>query len=215
MIKLSQSLDDLIYRCVFCEKELKLLSDVSLSLKNIFGTHSSFYYYGKEHLFINMLFYITEGIKNNEIIYISMQENLYDQLIEFLRRYEIDIEQINFRPVKELIITNKQGGLTALKEKINKISVEDAVQNYTGVRWIGQPTYAIKTTAQEDFLNWEIHLSKSLKNKNISLLCIYDAYDYMHEGKFINEEVIRKSINTHDYMLKDLRLKKNRLSIGG
>lgn len=206
VINLSQLLDDLVYKCILCEKNLNFKSNLKINLKDIFGIHSTFYYYGQEHLFTNMYFYITEGIKNNELIYVSMQENLYNELINFLRINYVPIEHIKFRPVKELIMSNKHGELIQLKEKINSICLEDEVKKYNGVRWIGQPTYAIQTTSQDDFLNWEINLSKALINTNASLLCIYDAYDYMHESKFINETVIEESLDTHSYILKNLVL---------
>ncbi|MCY6371798.1 MEDS domain-containing protein [Clostridium ganghwense] len=205
IINLSQSLDDLVYKCVFCNKNLNDFS--KLNLKNIFGTHSTFYYYGDQHLFASMYFYITEGINNNELIYISMQESLYNKLIAFLTINDVLVEYIKFRPVKELIMSNRHGGLTQLKEKINNICLENEVKRYSGIRWIGQPTYAIQTTSQKDFLDWETNLSEALKNTNTSLICIYDAYDYIHKSEFINETVIKKSLDTHSHILKHSVLK--------
>ncbi|GAA0178342.1 hypothetical protein SH2C18_14130 [Clostridium sediminicola] len=207
VVKLSQQLDDLVYKCVVCKRSLNAISNSKLNLKDLFGTHSTFYYYGKQHLFTSMYFYINEGIKNNELIYISMEEKLYNPLLTFLKANNVSIEMIRFRPVKELIMSNKHGGLDGLKEKIGNICLENDVIKYSGVRWIGQPTYAIQTTSQKDFLDWEINLSEALKNTNVSLICIYDAYDYIHKGEFINEEVINKSLNTHSYILKDRILK--------
>ncbi|WP_206458205.1 MEDS domain-containing protein [Anaerovorax sp. IOR16] len=206
VIELSQLLDNLVYKCISCVN--KSIYTASVGLKDIFGIHSSFYYYGHKHLFTNMFFYITEGIKNNELIYISMQHDLYHELIEFLRSKDVCIEHIKFRPVKDLILCHKKEGFVGLRDKIDSICVEDAVKEYNGVRWIGQPTYAIQTTSQEDFLDWEIDLSKALENRNVSLICVYDAYDYIVEGKYINEEVIKKSKDTHSYILKDLVLER-------
>lgn len=204
IVSLSQTLDNLVYKCVLCDKSLIDLP--KLNLKNIFGTHSTLYYYGKEHLFTNMYFYITEGIKNNEIIYISMQESLYEKLISFLESCGVATINIKFRPVKELIISNKEGGLIELKKRINNILSENKMKKYSGIRWIGQPSYAIKTTSEKDFLDWEINLTEALKNTKASLICIYDAYDCMHNGIFINENVIDKSIKTHSHILKNLGL---------
>lgn len=206
VVKLSQLLDDLVYRCVTCKRDLNSMTKLKLSLDNISGTHSTFYYYGIQHLFTSMYFYINKGIQNNELIYISMLEELYDKLRIFLITNNVSIEHIQFRPVKELILSNKHGGLNGLKEKINNICLENETKKYSGVRWIGQPTYAIQITSQNDFLNWEINLSKALDDTKVSLICIYDAYDFMHEGIFINKEVIDKSLDTHSFILKDLEL---------
>jgi hypothetical protein len=207
IIKLSQSLDTLVYRCIFCNKNLNN-NTFKIELKNIFGTHSTFYYYGYQHLFNSMYFYINQGINNNELIYISMEENLYSKLLAFLKVNNVSVQHIKFRPVKELIESNTMGGLIELKEKINNICLEDEVKKYKGIRWIGQPTYAIKTTSQEAFLNWEINLSLALKNTNASLICIYDTYDYMTKGEFINEKVIKQSLTTHTFALQNSVLEK-------
>lgn len=206
IVKLSQSLDILVYRCIFCNKSIKNI--LKMNLKNIFGTHSTFYYYGYQHLFNSMYFYINQGINNNELIYISMEENLYSKLLAFLKVNNISVEYIKFKPVKELIESNTMGGLIKLKEKISNICSEDEVKKYKGIRWIGQPTYAIQTTSQEAFLNWEINLSEALKDTYISLICIYDAYDYMNKGEFINEKVIKQSLTTHTFALKNSVLEK-------
>ncbi|MGY0373181.1 Spo0E family sporulation regulatory protein-aspartic acid phosphatase [Clostridium sp. JNZ J1-5] len=63
VINLSQFLDNLVCGCIFCGKQLN--NPCKLKLKDIFGTHSAFYYYGQEHLFTSMYFYIKEGINNN------------------------------------------------------------------------------------------------------------------------------------------------------
>ncbi|AKA67845.1 MULTISPECIES: MEDS domain-containing protein [Clostridium] len=206
IITLSQSLDELVYKCIFCSENLNTV--FKLNLRNIFGIHSTFYYYGYQHLFSSMYFYINEGINNDELIYISMEENLYNKLISFLKNNNVSIEHIKFRAVKGLIESSANGGLIGLRKEIKNISSEDEVKQYNGVRWIGQPTYAIQTTSQEAFLSWEVNLSEALKNTNISLICIYDAYDYINKREFINEIVIKKSLKTHTHILKSLALEK-------
>ncbi|MEK6263442.1 MAG: MEDS domain-containing protein, partial [Clostridium sp.] len=121
----------------------------------------------------------------------------------FLKINNVLVEHIKFRHVKDLIESNTQGRLTQLKEKINNVCLENEVKEYNGIRWIGQPTYAIQTTSQESFLEWETNLSEALKNTNASLLCIYDTYDYMNKGEFINETVIKQSLTTHSYILNN------------
>lgn len=206
VIQLSQSLDELVHKCIFCETNLNKTSNLKITLKNIFGTHSVFYYYGEQHLFINMYFYIIEGIKNNELIYLFMEESIYNKLLDFLKVNNVSLEHIKFKSVKELIIGNRDEGLDGLQEQLNNISLDKEVMRYSGIRWIGQPSYAIHIISQEDFLDFEKNISKSLENTNASLLCIYDAYDYMHNSKFINKIIIKESLNTHSYIFKDLAL---------
>lgn len=207
IINLSQALDVSVNKCIFCNRNLNT-SNFELNLKNIFGTHSTFYYYGYQHLFSSMYLYITEGLNNNEIIYISMQKDLYNELIAFLKINSVSVEHIKFRPVKELIESNMNGGLIGLNKKFESICSENEVKGHTGIRWIGQPTYAIQTTSEKAFLNWETNLSEALKVTNVSLICIYDAYDYMNNNEFINETVIKQSLSTHSYILKSSVLEK-------
>lgn len=206
VIRLSQFLDDLVYKCVICEMRLKEISKSQISLNNIFGTHATFYYYGNQHLFINMYFYILEGIKNNELIYLFMEEIIYNELLEFLKSNNVSLEHIKFKNVRELIKGNREHGLKGLKEEIQKIGLDDEVQKYSGIRWIGQPSCAIRNNSEREFLEFEKNLTEALCNVNASLLCIYDAYDYMHERKFISGTVIKESLDTHNYIFKDLVL---------
>ncbi|MBN7771830.1 MEDS domain-containing protein [Clostridium aminobutyricum] len=193
VIGCSQALDKLICKCAFCEKNLNVNITDLRSLKDRLGTYSTFYYYGEKHLFANLLIYITEGIKNNELIYISMQEQLYDRLIEFLKAKEIAIHSIQFRRIEDLVLSNKQEGLISLKDKLNQIGLKEQLTQYSGIRWIGQPAYAIEKTSQDEFLGLENSLSTAIQYTATSLLCIYDAYDFIPEKQFINKEVINKS----------------------
>lgn len=201
VIYLSQFLDKFVYKCVSCDRNIQQLS--KLNLKNVFGTHTTLYYYGEQHLFINLYFYINEGIKNNELIYISMEENLYNELLDFLKINKVSIENIKFKSVKELILGNKKGGLTGLNEAVTSILENSNIEKYTGLRWIGQPSYAIEGTSQKDFLDMEVNLNEFIKNMNAGLLCVYDTYDYIHKGKVINETVIQESLHTHSFVLNN------------
>lgn len=148
VIKLSEELDELIVRFQY----IKSIQDTHLmNLKNIMGTHSTFYYYGKCHLFTNMVQYIKVGLDNNEVLYISMKPELYEDLKKRLNDNGISGKNLKFKSVKQLIDINKNGGVKKLKEKIEILLKEETKQGYSGIRWIGQPTYAIEQTSKKDF----------------------------------------------------------------
>ncbi len=183
VIKLSEELDELIVKFQY----IKSIQDTCLmNLKNIMGTHSTFYYYGKDHLFANMIQYIKVGVDNNEVVYISMQPQLYEDLKKYLNNFGIQDKYLKCQSIKQLININKTGGERCLKEKIEILVEKEIKQGYSGIRWICQPTYAIEQTSKNDFLNWEINLSKGLKNTKASLICIYDYCDYIHRKKVID-----------------------------
>lgn len=201
VVKLSQELDELIVS--YNKKHTK---DCLINLYNIAGIHSTFYYYGKNHLFTNMIKYIKDGIENNEKIHISMKPDLYEQLIDALRSFGISDEHIKFYSVKELILSNKLHGLDGLKKKVGTFTKEAFQKGYNGIRWIGQPTYAMEETSKDDFLNWELNLTKALENTKVSLICIYDYYDYMNDKEVIDERVIKESLQTHSHVLNKFHL---------
>lgn len=203
IIKISQYIDKMIYDCIKCKIRLVDINNEKVSLDSIFGIHSTFYYYGEQHLFINMYNYIKKGIENNEIIYLFVEDNIYNKLLKVLNENNVCVDDIQFRNVKPLIQGNRDGGLKSLKNEIYKISLEDEVKKYNGIRWIGQPSYAIKLNSQDAFLNFEKNLDMALKDTNASLLCIYDVNDYMDGGNIINKKVIEESLETHSYILKD------------
>lgn len=209
VVNLSQLLDNFIYKCTFCNKNINCLS--KLTLKDMLDPkiNSNFKYLGDNHFLVSLYFYMFEGIKNNQMIYVSMEENLYQDLLNILKFNSFPTEYINFRSIKEVIVSNNNGGLTELSEKIKHISSEDEAKKYKGFRWISQPTYAIKNTSLKDFFDWEMNLGEALINTNAdsSLGFVYKKYNYMNEDKYINEPVIDKSLNVNSYVLDDLLFK--------
>ena len=197
----SQFLDNFVYKCVSCNKNMKHLS--KLNLRDVFGTHTTFYYYGEQHLLVNLYFYINEGVKNNELIYVSMEEDLYNKLLNFLTINNVSTENIKFKNVKELILGHKKGGFNGLVETAMSILENSNIQKYNGLRWIGQPSFAIKGTSENDFLHMEEDLNKFIKNMNAALLCVYDVYDYINKDKIINKKVIEESLKTHSFILNN------------
>ncbi|MEJ8554705.1 MEDS domain-containing protein [Tepidibacter sp. Z1-5] len=204
VIKLSEELDELIVKFQY----IKSIQDTCLmNLKNIMGTHSTFYYYGKDHLFANMIQYIKIGIDNNEVIYIYMKPELYKDLKKYLKNFGIYDKHLKLQSIKQLIDINKTGGVKKLKEKVEFVVEEEIKQGYSGIRWIGQPTYAIEQNSKKDFLDMESNLTEGLRHTKASLLCIYDYYDYINNKKVIDEEIIKKSLSTHSHKLHKFFLK--------
>lgn len=199
VVLLSQTLDKLLVDCVSCKKSIELMEELDFS--NVFGIHSTFYYYGNMHLFINMLKYIKQGVDNKELVYISMEHDLYNKLIEILQSTGIYGENVRFLSVKKFILSHKSGGLDNLRRVINAYTEDAIKEGYNGIRLIGQPTFAMQETSKEDFLNWELDLSSGFKDLNASIICIYDAYDYMHDENHIDEDVMNESLTTHTHIL--------------
>lgn len=209
VIYLSQLLDNFIYKCTFCNKDIICLSELNSNHLLNSKVNSTFKYLENNHFLISLYFYMSQAVKKNQLIYLSMEENLYNDLLKILKINSFPTEYIKFRSVKEVIISNKNGGLIELKEKIKDISLEDDIKKYNGYRWISQPTYAIKNTSFNDFWDWEMNLGEALANINVnsSLSFVHKKYTQTNADKYINEPVIDKSLNVNSYELDDLLFK--------
>lgn len=199
VINLSQLLDNFVYKCTFCSKNINCLSNLNLK-ENINNKQLK-----NNHFLISLYFYMFQGIKNNQLIYLSMYESLYEDLLKILKSTSFPIEHIKFRSIEEVIVINKKGGLIDLENKIRNISSEDNLRNYNGYRWISQPEYAIKNTSLEDFYDWEMNLDDALKKVNInsSLGFVYKNYNYDNKDKYAEDPVIDKSQQLDSYVLDD------------
>lgn len=181
--------------------------DINLdNLKNTYGKHSVFYYYGYEHLMVSLYYYIKAGINNNELIYFTMFPDLYQKIIADFKINNLPIKDLILRSEEEMIIQCKHKSTAHIKLLINNYITDAIKKGYSGIRFIGQPSYAIKNTSRIEFLKIERVISSILKNISASLLCIYDYYDYLHSQNYINKMVIHESYNTHTHRFSQFRL---------
>lgn len=203
VVNLSQLLDNFIYKCTFCNKNINCLSKLSLN------ENTNIEYLTNNHFLISLYFYMFQGIKNNQLIYLSMDEILYKDLLKILKNNSFPIEHIKFRSIEEVIASNKKGGLMDLEDKIRNISSEYDLKNYDGYRWISQPAYAVKKTSIKDFYDWEMNLDDALKkvNTNSTLGFVFKNYNYENEDKYIDEPIIDKSLKVDSYIIDDFLIK--------
>lgn len=199
VVKLSQLLDNFIYKCEFCSENILYSSN----------SNSNNEYFRNANFIISLYFYMFQAIKKNQLIYLSMDENLYNDLLNILKSSSFPTKYIEFNSIKEIIISNKNGGEAELEEKIKDIFSKDHFKKYNGIRWISQPTYAIKNTSLKDFFDWEMNLSDALRNANpnSSLEFVHKKYNHMDADKYINEPIIDTSLNINSYVLDDMLFK--------
>ncbi|MCK8825137.1 MEDS domain-containing protein [Fuchsiella alkaliacetigena] len=176
--------------------------------EDVFGLHPVFYYYGFEHLLVNMIPYIKQGLENDELIYFSCADDLYQRLV--IENLDFR-ESIELKSIIELLASHKFGEKKGLAEKIENLVAAAQARGYSGIRWVCQPGYVMQTNSKEDFLKLEENLSSALKDTKLSLLCIYEFEDYLEEKEYIDQKVINKSLATHEYLLNQFSLKKNDL----
>ncbi len=167
----------------------------------ITGTHACFYYYGSDHLMINMLNFILEGVTQNEAVIVSMEDSSSQSLLSLIRKIGINTERVGCVHAKALIESHKESGVFGLKQMAQSLSTAAEEKGCKGIRWILQASFAIHETSKQDFLNLENDLTKAIKGTNAALICVYDFWDYMSQQKTIDEEIINSSARTHGYRL--------------
>jgi len=176
----SESLDKLISACVNCKVKREKLANPSIY--SPLSNHTSFYYYGTDHLITDLIHYIKNGIKNNELIYISMMDELNNQLLETLKELKIPTSNIHFNDITELILIHKCSSLKGLKEKLQLDENEALSNGFIGIRWVVQPYFMVTEPLKRDFSAWKKDLDEALNHRKTYFLCVYDFNDYLNEN---------------------------------
>jgi len=153
--------------------------------------HSAFYYYGIEHLKVNLYYFIKRSESEDQQVYISSQKKLYNNLTEKLIEAGISEDIIHNHSVNNLILNCRR----------DKNSLREKLHNSNKIKWIIKVDYSIKETSKKFFLEWEEKLTEVIKNTKSTMLCLYDFEDYMKEQKYIDDEIIEKSKDTHSHVL--------------
>jgi hypothetical protein len=204
-LKVSQTLDKLIVNCLKCK--LNAVTLESLNCSDHLGTHSCFYYWGIEHLLINLTNYINCANKNKEKVFIFLDPEIFETLLERLKLEKISIDTIVKFSVLDLISLYQTSGAGALKSQIHMYEKEIIDAGYSGFRMIGQPSYVLSSASKHEFLSLESALSKTFNGTLASALCVYDFNDFMNEKKYITDEIIQESVKSHSniYLLEDFQ----------
>ncbi|AGF56711.1 hypothetical protein Cspa_c29500 [Clostridium saccharoperbutylacetonicum N1-4(HMT)] len=174
VISLSEFLDDLVYNCVYCEEDRPYLKG-KVSNENL-------YYYGNNHLFINLYLYIMDEIRNKKIIYICTEQNVYERLIEILLINRVAIDNVKFKSLQEVTLENKDLKHVNLEKEVRDFFHHDD-KKYNGISWIVDPLYIRNSTTQKNYFDLNNKIHEYIKNINLNILFIYDAYESMHRMK--------------------------------
>ncbi|MFW5976632.1 MAG: MEDS domain-containing protein [Bacillota bacterium] len=170
------------------------------------GIHSAFYYYGIEHLIVNLYYYFSNYSPEGSTIYLSTGQELYDEIKDQLADHGLFENVVNHYSINQLI--KKCGkNIENLKEQIIE---EERINNNEGINWIVEVDYSIKNTSERLFLEWEEGLTEVFSETKSSMLCLYDFEDYINEQKYIDSRIIEKSFRTHPYTLYQFSIEKTK-----
>lgn len=170
----------------------------------IFGLHSSFYYFGLQHLYINMYQYIKLGLKRNEFICLFTNYDLYD----FIRHSpKIDENKILYvQDVSRILNMYKSLELKDIKNKLLKYEKTVTDKGYSGIRFIIDSKHLIDNTSKEEFLKIDSDVTKIISKTRSSVMCIYDFEDYIVDKKTIDDEIMDESYKNHLHRLYNSKL---------
>lgn len=172
--------------------------------KNLFGVHSAFYYYGIDHLIVNMYQYIKDGIDNNQYIYLCLKANSYNLLLTHFT--EEEKKHISIFTASTLMNLHKNGGEVTVNNALKKYEKNVFEHGYTGARFIYELSHVLKEISKADFIKFEKSFSKTINELNISMMCLYDMYDYTNCKTIIDDELIALSKKVSDYRLYQMKL---------
>ncbi|MCI1944279.1 MEDS domain-containing protein [Clostridium luticellarii] len=175
---------------------------------DIFGFHSSFYYYGLEHLVLNMCKYIKDGIDKREKACIYTDQRIYLNLSKYLGEYGSYVECFD---AGEMMNYYKKMKLDKIKLDLSKFIERNIEKGYTGIRFILQIDYVISKTCVEDFLRLDKDISNIISGARASCMCIYDFEDYLNNKDFIDDNVLKESYKNHFFRLYNGELKEHNL----
>lgn len=180
-----------------------------MSLNGVFGSHSAFYYYSKEHLFINLLQYIKNALDNKELVYILMNENKFKELSSFFVAQNVPMDSIFFFTDRSFNDITADLNMDDIRNSMRDILNSATLKGFSGIRFIEDCSHIISITSKEFFLELERNLTNLIKSNKISLLCTYDVYEYIqdsNENHIISKEIITNSIHSHSHLLKNFKL---------
>lgn len=175
IIDLSESLSKLISDCIVCNSN-------NLSKSKGRYLHEKFYYYGDKHLLINLYFYIDEAIKNNQLIYISMGNECYERLMDAFMINRVSIDNIIFKPIEEIMFISKAKKYANIKDQIDKF-FDYNTDKYNGIIWIVDTEYIGIDLLENNILGTNNKTRDFIKNMDINICCIFNAYECMNKDK--------------------------------
>ncbi|MEG2935654.1 MAG: MEDS domain-containing protein [Clostridium sp.] len=166
-------------------------------MKNRCEQNISFYYYGQEHLILNVYKYIKGQVEQNNFVFLYCDDNITDMMNKNLNVNEqemvgkIELDKVVINALSTL------RDLNSLNEKIEFLKEN----GFWGGVIVVDAAFLIDHVGEINFLEYIKTLSNVCKENNLNIMTCYDFSDYINRGKKINEEIIKASYIHHDYRL--------------
>jgi hypothetical protein len=163
------------------------------------GKHISFYYYGEDHMIINLYKYIKNSMEHNNFIFLDIEQSIYELLLDSLNETEkYMISRIN---IDNIIINNNKNNSEFIKKCMTNYKLQKMEQGFTNVKFIFDAKKIIENTSKELFKSFAGYCFNVIEDEKIDILTVYDFGEYMTKGKYINDEIIKLSYVEHSHRM--------------
>lgn len=168
-------------------------------MENYCNKNICFYYYGEDHLVLNLYKYIKGEIEDNNYVFLFCDDNIYNLLTMSLNSNEksmvgkIEIDKII---LKEIFKKNSIN-----YDHIEKIKTSVLDKGFWGINIIMDLSYLIKSIGEANVLEYIKNLSNICHKDKVNFLTCYDFSDYLSRGKIISEYIIKSSYIYHEFRL--------------
>ncbi len=170
-------------------------------MTNFYGKNICFYYYGEDHLVMNLYKYIKQQVENNNFVYMYIDEDIYKILINNLDTNEKSmVENIN---IEKLLYTASKDEFTTspLSKFLNDLNRKSLEQGFWRVNFIFDSSRLLTTSCKSTFLDCIKEISSICLDNQVNVLTCYDFLDYINRGKIISETIMKYSYTYHDYRM--------------
>jgi MEDS: MEthanogen/methylotroph, DcmR Sensory domain len=163
------------------------------------GKHISFYYYGEDHMVINLYKYIKNSMENNNFIFLDIEDSVYNLLFDSLNETEkYMVGKIN---IENIIISNNKNNSEFIRKCMSNYKLQKTEQGFTNVRFIFDAKKIIENTSKELFKTFANYCFNVIEEEKIDILTMYDFGEYMTKGKYISDEIIKVSYAEHSHRM--------------
>lgn len=173
VIYLSELISKLISNCIYCDKNNLIKSKGRYLYERL-------YYYGNRHMLINLYSYISEAVNNKQLIYISINKERYERIIDAFVINRILEDSIIYKPIKSIDFIKNSIMCSNMKEKVGEFFYYDK-NKYNGVKWIVDDDYIKMNTLKNYFFDSKYKAHEFVRNMDINILYILNAYECMHK----------------------------------
>ncbi|MDU1412593.1 MAG: MEDS domain-containing protein [Clostridium sp.] len=168
-------------------------------LRKYYGKNICFYYYGVDHLVMNLYKYIKQNLENNICIYLYINKSVYDMLMNNLD--ENEKKMIYLVNIEKEILNVGTSCKDSVETNIKKIKKKALDNGYWGMSLIVDASKILSNTCNSMYEEFLMTLSKICSNEKMNILTCYDFIDYMERGKYINENIMKLSYEFHTFRM--------------